>query len=251
MLLTAREDVPLGQVDEVLRTDAAFAAQVLRLANSPLIGMRREITSILHAVIMLGLERIKALATTLTLRSFLSGGDPTGLLRTCWRHNLASALVCERLAWFVQIDGDTCYSAGLLHDIGRLALLRASPDKYARVLATTTDGDLDLLNRERSIFGIDHCEAGGSILEQWGFPKELCDVALLHHRRPQSEVSGLLPVVYAGWRIADILGFSTVSEPRLEDIAEITAVLPATARPQLIGEFDRLAEDVAFKINAI
>src|SRR6266571_1113571 len=71
MLLTARGDVPLTQVEEILRTDAAFAAEVLRLANSPLIGLRREITGILQAVMILGLERIKALATTLALRTFL------------------------------------------------------------------------------------------------------------------------------------------------------------------------------------
>src|SRR5215813_12263000 len=65
MRLTATEDVPLPRVQEVLRTDAVFAAEVLRLANSPLISARGEITNIMHAVAMLGLERIKSLATTL------------------------------------------------------------------------------------------------------------------------------------------------------------------------------------------
>src|SRR5438045_2243982 len=76
MLLTARTDVPLTQVQEVLCTDAAFASDVLRLANSPLIGTRREITSILQAVMILGLERIKSLVTTLALRTFLTTGRP-------------------------------------------------------------------------------------------------------------------------------------------------------------------------------
>ena len=74
MVLSAREDVPMSQVQTVLRTDAAFTAEVLRLANSPLFGGRREITSVLQAVMILGLERIKALATTLALRAFLTSG---------------------------------------------------------------------------------------------------------------------------------------------------------------------------------
>src|SRR2546426_4987971 len=135
MLLTAREDVPLPRVQEVLRTDAAFAADVLRLANSPLIGMRGEITSIMQAVLMLGLERIKALATTLSLRAFLTGGDPSGALRPSWRHNLAAAILFQRLARLVHRDSDTCYTAGLLHDIGRLAFLRTCRKKYELVLA--------------------------------------------------------------------------------------------------------------------
>ncbi len=252
MLLTTRENVPLSEVQEVLRTDAAFAADVLRLANSPLIGMRGEITSIMQAVMLLGLERIKALATTLSLRAFLTGGDPSGVLRQSWRHNLAAAILCQRLARLVHLDSDTCYTAGLLHDIGRLAFLRTCRKKYELVLAQSRDSDFDLLQREKSIFGIDHCEAGASILEQWGFPQELREAVLLHHRRPQPGASGLLPVVYAGWQIADALGFSTVkNESACGDIAEIAAVLPAGARRQLGEEFDGLAEEVAFKINAI
>src|SRR6266849_542595 len=134
MLLTTRENVPLSEVQEVLCTDAAFAAEVLRLANSPLIGMRGEITSILQAVAMLGFERIKSLAVTLALRAFMTTGAPSDALRGCWRHNLATAILCERLARFVQLDRDLCYTAGLLHDIGRLALLRAGSDEYERIL---------------------------------------------------------------------------------------------------------------------
>src|SRR5678816_1841142 len=72
MRLAAMDDVPLSRVQETLRTDAVFSGEVLRLANSPLISFRGEITSILHAVAMLGLERIKTLATTLVLRTFLT-----------------------------------------------------------------------------------------------------------------------------------------------------------------------------------
>src|SRR5215510_6515794 len=104
MLLSAKADVPLTQVQAVLRADAAFSAEVLRLANSPLFGVRREITSVLHAVVLLGLERIKALATTLALRTFLTAGKPTQALYSCWRHNLATAVVCERLARFLHMD---------------------------------------------------------------------------------------------------------------------------------------------------
>src|SRR6266850_8475445 len=147
MMLTARDDVPLPLVREVLCTDAAFAAEVLRLANSPLIGMRGEITSILQAVAMLGFERIKSLATTLALRAFLTNGTPSDALRGCWRHNLAAAILCERLARFVQMDRDLCYTAGLLHDIGRLALLRARSDEYERILFQDI-GDVDLIEFE-------------------------------------------------------------------------------------------------------
>src|SRR5215472_183383 len=134
MLLAAKMDVPLEEVQQVLRTDAAFTADVLRLANSPLIGMRVQISSVMQAVMMLGLERIKALATTLALRTFLTSGAASESLVGCWRHNLATAVVCDSLARILHLDRDSCYTAGLLHDIGRLAFLRAFPGEYENIL---------------------------------------------------------------------------------------------------------------------
>ena len=251
MLLTAHADVQLEQIQQVLRMDAAFTSDVLRLANSPLIGMRAEIKSVMQAVMMLGLERIKALATTLALRTFLTAGVPSGALLGCWRHNLATSIVCERLGRILHVDSDTCYTAGLVHDVGRLALLCAFPDKYEQILSVEQSGDFDLLRSEKAIFDIDHCQAGKWILEHWDFPQELREVAALHHDRPQPGASDLLRIVHAGWRIADLLGFSVLNRPISGEIDEITSVLPPKAQQQVLAEFDRLAEDVAFKINAI
>jgi putative nucleotidyltransferase with HDIG domain len=251
MRLTAHPDVQLEQIQQVLRMDAAFTADVLRLANSPLIGVRREIKSVMQAVMMLGLERIKALATTLSLRSFLTTAVPNAALLASWRHNLATAIICERLGRILVIDSDISYTAGLVHDIGRLALLCAFPEKYEDMLIGQPTDDLDLLQREKSIFDIDHCQAGKWILEQWDFPEELREVAFLHHQKPQPDAPVLLRIVHVGWRMADLLGFSVLSRPVAGQIDEITSVLPAKAQQQVLAEFDRLAEDVAFKINAI
>ena len=251
MRLTSHADVQLDQIQQVLRMDAAFTADVLRLANSPLFGVRREIKSVLQAIMMLGLERIKALATTLSLRAFLTAAVPNGALLSSWRHNLATAIICERLARILVTDSDVCYTAGLVHDIGRLALLCAFPDKYENVLMGQPSDDLDLLQREKSIFDIDHCEAGKWILERWDFPEELRQVAFLHHEKPKPSATILLRIVHAGWQMADLLGFSVLTRPLAGQIDEITSVLPPKAQEQVLAEFDRLAEDVAFRINAI
>lgn len=250
MLLAAKEDIPLDLVQQVLRTDAAFAADVLRLANSPLIGMRAEIRSVLQAVMMLGLERIKALATTLALRTFLTN-VPNGALQGCWRHNLATAILCDRLARILHLDSDTCYTAGLLHDIGRLALLRAYPDKYERILDKDLKNESEVMREEKAVFDIDHCAAGGWILARWDFPEELQKVVSMHHRKPDRGSVGVLPIVYVGWQIADLLGFSILRQPVGGQIEEIVSVLPGKAPQEILAQYDGLVEDVAFKINAI
>ena len=184
MQIAADERVNLAEIQALLRTDAAFSVEVLRLVNSPLLGARTEVTSILQAVAVLGLDRVKALATTLALRMFLVG-KPSDALQACWRRNLAVAIVSELLAPYVGFDNDACYTAGLLHDIGRLALLWASPDLYEGVLAQPEIANFDLLQNEKAVFGIDHCEAGEWILTEWEFPADLREVALMHHRKPE------------------------------------------------------------------
>jgi putative nucleotidyltransferase with HDIG domain len=205
----------------------------------------------MQAVMMLGLERVKALATTLALRTFLTSGVPIDALHDCWRHNLATGIVCDMLARILHMDSDTCYTAGLLHDVGRLALLRALPDRYERILEMELKDDSELLLHEKAIFDIDHCEAGEWILTQWEFPQILREVVSMRHQEPQAAWSDLLRVVYAGWQIADLLGFSLLNRPVAGEIDQIVCVLPGKAPRQVLSQDDILAEDVAFKINAI
>ncbi len=87
------------------------------------------------------------------------------------------------------IEIDICYTAGLVHDIGRLALLSAFPEKYERILSVQPSDDLDLLQFEKSIFDIDHCQVIDP--RQWDFPEELREVAFLgitrsRNRKPPS-----------------------------------------------------------------
>jgi putative nucleotidyltransferase with HDIG domain len=248
MQLTSDGSSNLRQVQEVLSTDAAFSVEVLRLANSPLLGARREIVSILQAVAILGFDRIKALTNTLALRMFLSG-KPSGVLQMCWRHNLAVAVVSERLATYVDMNSDACYTAGLLHDVGRLALLCASPARYEEILARPNASDPDLLQSETAAFGVDHCEAGALLLRQWGFPAELCDVALWHHRKPERDATGLLPIVYAASGMADVFGFQL--GPGVANLAAVADVLPAPLWRSVLADFDRIADYTAFRLNAL
>jgi HD-like signal output (HDOD) protein len=116
---------PLGRVVNLLRTDVVLTAEVLRLANSPLLGCRGEIKNMLHALAFLGVERVNSLILTTAMRG-LAGPMNRKLARTCWRHNLATATICERIAPSLHIHQERGYVAGLIHDLGRLALMRSA-----------------------------------------------------------------------------------------------------------------------------
>lgn len=248
--LTSKDDVSFAKVQQVLRTDVAFSAEVLRLANSALVGSRNDVRSVAHAIAMVGLERLKALSMTIALRDFLSSSKGHKSMERCWRYNLATAVICEWLARFLPLDPDTCYTAGLMHDIGRLAILRAYPEEYMRMLSVIEDYGFDLLGCEKDLFDIDHCEAGRWLMERWEFPTDLKDVAAFHHRPPTTKTPDLVTVVYVAWQMADMLGFSPLGTRSDATIEEITASLPDPARQSIFAKLDELADLVLHKLKA-
>lgn len=195
--------VSFQAVGDVLKTDAALSAEVLRLANSPLISTSRyQVTSILQALNLLGVKRLAGLVMTLALSKLLKRAGNTSMLRRSWRHNLACGLAAGEFAKSFGKEPDEAYNAGLFHDLGRLAFLVVEPALCDQWIS----GDGDLRELERSHFGIDHCEAGAWVIEHWNLPRLFAEVALYHHEPdPNCELSLL---VNGACAVANRLGFS-------------------------------------------
>ncbi|HUB78308.1 MAG TPA: HDOD domain-containing protein [Bryobacteraceae bacterium] len=250
-LLNLVSDVsqPLARVVSLLRTDAVLTAEVLRLANSPLLGCRSEIKNILQALAFLGMERVNALIITTAMRG-LAGPSSGNLGRACWRHNLATAVICERLGPAIRISQERGYMSGLIHDIGRLALLRAFPN-YETALTEAAAEGRNLLAIEKGLYGMDHTEAGRWLLAQWGCPLDLQIVASLHEN--PSAAGGrdrdLVRLVAAASQLADIMDFCEFIELPRADLAKVTEMIPAAS--DQLEHYDTLREFVATRVNGI
>ena len=190
-------------VAELLEIDAALSAEVLRLANSALIGVRYEITSVMQALAVLGSRRVATLIMTLSLSKLVGKLGKSEAMRRLWRHNLACALAARHLAELQHRDPNEAYYAGLFHDVGRLALFAQEPGLYDQALR---NGD-DIDEMERHHFGVDHHEASAWVMEQWKLPESFVDVAL-HHHDPGPDASHLTLIVNLACQIANRLGFS-------------------------------------------
>lgn len=199
--------VNLKEVAELLSRDAALSAEVLRLANSPLMGTRFQCQSLLQAVSMVGPARIASLAVTVGLSKFAHTLADAPVFRRAWRHNLACALLCHQEAESYNLDPDLAYTYGLLHDIGRLVLLASQPQDYARMVDYANRNGTPLANLERARFGFDHNEAGCWVAEVWGLPPQLIDISLTHCGA-HAPTTRLGELVRASCRGARELGFS-------------------------------------------
>jgi len=253
--LLSHDEAETSAVVSLIRADAAFSSELLRVANSQVYGLRSQVGSIHHAVVILGFNAVKTLALTIAMKNFLRAAMRIDLLRRVWRHSLACALIAEELSAACSKLGerghdDRIYTAGLLHDIGRLGLLVRYPPEYANLLAVVVENPFDILDTERQLFDLDHCQAGGWLAEQWKFPTEIQDVAAHHHDPPRPGQSDVADIVRASVLLADSLGFDVVSPRHTYTMDEIRALLPHPAQYRFNADPTDLKAQITEKRDA-
>ena len=249
--MVGNSSVPFGKIASLVQTDSVLSMELLKVANSPLFPVRFEIVSVLQAIAFIGSDMVGALVATPCLKS-LAAGRSSPFIVACWRHNLATALVCQRLSEAMGVPESNGYTAGLVHDIGQLALLTVFPD-YEKALASAGEREIHPLEVERELFGLDHAEAGRWLLGQWNCPLELQNVAARHENPPQapSRDGALIRLVHSGSALADLMGMSVLESPLCQDLSQIAAALPETGPELTAPSFRRLAESVVIKINGV
>ncbi len=186
MEITEDPKASLADVAKVLVSDQALAARVLKLANSAFYGASRRIGTVSDAVVILGMRTTRNLVMAASCEALLEGevagyGLPRGALL---RHSLACASAAQALAKRAKFRGmEEAFVAGLLHDIGKVVMNAYQQDQFGEVLAKVTSGAA-YSEAEYAVFGFDHAEAGGCLLERWNLPPALVS-AVRHHHSPQ------------------------------------------------------------------
>ncbi len=245
----AKEDVHVDEVSKIVAAEPVFTTRVLQMANSPLFAIQQQVKNINNAIVLLGLERVRAITVTRAMGDYVAPAINVTTLRLCWRNSLAGAILAEKLARLCRMDEDFAYIAGLLRDIGRLALLMKYPREFENLVAVTGEQHYDLTATERELFDIDHCEAGVWILKSMPLPQELCDV-VAHHHEQLSGSFGLVHLVRTSDRMADSLGFSIVPEIEQPDFAQVVEEFKAASGATLEAQASDLTAEVTSKIQS-
>lgn len=232
----------------LLRADPALSAEIIRSSNSALFGLQTQVTALDQALMLLGMRKIRSLALAAIMRTYMRAVLIVDDLRLCWRYSVACALLAERIAGSDDVAEDTAYSAALLHDIGRLALMVAEPVEYPALLQAANEDlqqgkDVDLLQEERELLGMDRYDAGEWLARRWSLPEDLRAAA---GRYPDSETHpGLIRVVWRASRIANSLGFDMVADPRRPSYEQVRAALG----PEFAAHLPHRAEDLRSRIE--
>ena len=245
--LVGQEDVKFRELGDLVKMDPSFSAELLRFSNSALFGARREVTSLAHAIVLVGTDRIKTMATMVAMNRMVRSSVRIAALRKVWIHSLATALIGEEAARIAKWDREEAYTAGLLHNLGTLGMMSAYPDEYSRMLEVSDDFGFDLLRTERDLFEIDHCAAGAYLAQDWDFPDELAAAIATHHDEPVAGERSLDNIVKVSWRLADVLGYAAFSPDKAWTWEELMAFLP-NAGTSWLGESPEAAK---VKLNSL
>src|SRR5215470_2117979 len=188
----------LARVAEIISKDAGMTAKILQLTNSALLGIRFPVSDPLQAVSLLGLELIRALVITIHIFAPFEKLELAELdMALLWKHLLATAKLSRAIAQAERAPKqiiDDCFTAGLLHCLGKLALASTMPEGYGEILREAKAGKC-LLDAERERLHCTHSEVGAYLAGIWGLPNPIVEAIAWHHTPQNSGNKGLSPLI--------------------------------------------------------
>lgn len=224
----ANIDVPtlVGKISR----DQGLVARVLRVANSPFYGLPNRVGSINEAVVILGFHSVRSLAVAAGIINQFPPSAGSGFDRLeFWRHAIGSGVCAKVLAARLGQEQEVAFTAGLLHDVGKLVLDAYFHEAFEQVLAHRATEDCTMTEAEREVLGPTHAAIGYELARQWKFPLAI-QTAIRDHHDPDVEPSR---------KITDIVHLANV----LSNILEIGNAGEILAPPLSHGAWERLGLD--------
>lgn len=208
---TQSSSASAASVAKIIVTDQALSARVLRLANSAYYGLSRRIVDLPEAVVVLGMKSVKNLALVAGTYPWMQR-PLTGYClgpEEMWRHAFGSAVASQIIARVSRkCNEDVAFTAGLLHDIGKVALSVWLENKMGAILLYAGRESISFDEAERRVLGYDHCQVGYHLATNWNLPEEICAACLHHHNPSQAtEFQMIADCVHVGDYICSAMGF--------------------------------------------
>lgn len=217
-----------GDINDVISRDLALSSKVLKLVNSSFYGFPRRITSITHAVVILGFNTVRNLALSAFVFNTFKKGARHFDNRAFWAHSIGTAIAAQNLAQALNLSQgqkEDAFMAGLLHDIGKVVMCEYLEEDFARVIETVTQEDCLFLAAEARHLEYAHQGLGGSLLEHWNLPVAIV-ATVRHHHDPAAaegeELQRSAAIVHVGDILARSLCLGSGGDrkiPRLEPAA--------------------------------
>ena len=212
--LTASEHFSAHELALAISSDQALTAKTLRLANSAYYGFPRQITTVRDAVVLLGFRAVRAATLATCLVDVIPGSNMLDY-GAFWHFSLTVGTTAEMLSRAEGTRQDEAFTAGVLHNIGRLALDQHRPALFGQALAYASSRQVSLHEAERAVLGFTAAELGRALAQVWDFPEPLIEAVAPHHLDPAAlpDARSLVGFVARARVFARAYGFSDGVEP--------------------------------------
>lgn len=240
------DDPSLQKIGEIVSEDIAMSAKVLQLVNSSFFGIARRISNPVQAVMFLGLETVKALVLSVQIFAKWESSKVKGFdIERLWHHSMTVGAMAKRLAETEQLAAravDEAFTAGLLHDVGKLILAASLPDAYQKVMAASKAQRIPLWRAEEQAFGTTHAEVGAYLLGLWGLPTSIVEAVAWHHRPAECPARTFCPLTTV--HVANALWYQSAHE---EDNVQVldTALIESMGLAERLSAWQSLYDQVA------
>ncbi len=218
--ITGNPESSAQDLMEAVLPDQAMCLTILKIANSAFFGLPRKVSTIDKAVMVLGFNEIRNIVLgKAVFNSFREAYRKNReLINIFWEHSFLTGLAAKIIAEDIKISPSEAFIAGLIHDIGKLAILVSLNGDYSTVLESSSSDPVNAYLEEQELLSIGHDEVGYRLLKRWLFPKSLLYTTAYHHKPLDSEGESLFPAVI---QIADRLSHlhRSMDEVEVSDLA--------------------------------
>lgn len=257
--LNTNTDEGQKQLLLLIEQDPQIMAKIIGLANSPIYGSSRKITSIAEATIVLGINRIKSVASGIAVMSLKSASSTGSLnMQDLWMHNLGIAFamlaIGRAMPKAIRPEDDYIFLAGMLHDIGYIALEHLDP-QHSNELHTylAAENARPVVEIEKALLDISHDELGAELARHWNLPNEIISVIRFHHTPDAPDAPSdnyLIRMVYIAEKMLPAFGMGEHVDPGIHDSDwQALSIDPSNAEEILIQAAEQADQATLFAAN--
>lgn len=211
------------QMGALISSDPSITSKILRVVNSSFYGFPSRITTITHAIVILGFNTVKSIVLSVSVFGSLNSEDTDSFNMTqFWEHSIGVGACTKVVAARTGFSApEEFFIAGLLHDVGKIILRQHLPDDFEKALAIVRERGVPLRVAEEEVFGINHAEIGGHLLETWKLSKGLVNTIRYHHNPGLAgDETKVASIVHMGDILARCLCLGNGGDPYVPAIAD-------------------------------
>ncbi|OPX40831.1 MAG: hypothetical protein B1H13_05340 [Desulfobacteraceae bacterium 4484_190.3] len=226
LTLLSDEDVSIKKLAQVIEKDQAMTVRILKMANSAFYGTLSRVSSIDHALVILGIAEIKSILMAFSIRDFFRDAKGNSFDRNrFWKHAVICSQVAKYLARYFKIPSDdTLFLTGLIHDMGKVVFDQYFHEEFVKIVEYVNEHHCTFSEAEKQVTGVTHYQVAAKLLQQWQFPKRVVMQVFYHHApwHDKDEAVGSI-IVYLANILTKMAGYTCLEGEKKIELSQFAS----------------------------